>query len=305
MNEVLQPGDIINVPNATDVKVIDENFNYYTVQKSEGYYRLKVKLGLTQEQLENLNPELKVDGLKDGMILKIPNNIMVGEKLEDVEITNLNSNLKNLRTKQIAVMLPFRLARITTDSIQQTKNSIKNDRRLSVSLDIHSGILMAIDSAKQLGISSNVKVFDTADQLAEISKILNNNDFSKYDAVIGPLMANNLDRVALALEKDRIPVISPITKPTQLLENVFQTIPEQEKLEKSIIQYVKDDLLRRNVVIIADHSHTNVSNRLKSEFPNAKLILSRKDDKTGRDAYYIQATNLNGAFVSGKNYVFL
>lgn len=305
MNEVLQPGDIINVPNATDVKVIDENFNYYTVQKSEGYYRLKVKLGLTQEQLENLNPELKVDGLKDGMILKIPNNIMVGEKLEDVEITNLNSNLKNLRTKQIAVMLPFRLARVTTDSIQQTKNSIKNDRRLSVSLDIHSGILMAIDSAKQLGISSNVKVFDTADQLAEISKILNNNDFSKYDAVIGPLTANNLDRVALALEKDRIPVISPITKPTQLLENVFQTIPEQEKLEKSIIQYVKDDLLRRNVVIIADHSHTNVSNRLKSEFPNAKLILSRKDDKTGRDAYYIQATNLNGAFVSGKNYVFL
>ena len=127
-------------------------------------------------------------------------------------------------------MLPFRLNRVDTDSVQAAKSLIKGDRRLSVSLDFHSGVLIAVDSAKQLGISTKLKVFDTGDQLAEVSKILNSNDFSKYDAVIGPLMVNNLDRVARALEKDRIPVISPITKPTQLFENVFQTIPEPEIL---------------------------------------------------------------------------
>ena len=304
MNEVLQPGDIINVPNTADEKVIDANFNYYTVQKSEGYYRLKVKLGLTQEQLEQLNPELKIDGLKEGMVLKVPHNVTVGEVVGKVEGTNLSTKMRNLKTKQIAVMLPFRLNRIDTDSVQEAKEMIRTDNRLSVSLDFHTGVLMAVDSAKQLGISTKLKVFDTEDQLAEVSKILSNNDFSKYDAVIGPLKANNFDRVARALENDKVPVISPIMKPTQLYENVFQTIPEPQMLENAIIQFVKSDLSRGNVVIIADQSNRDISNRLKAEFGSARQIFSRKG-KTGSDAYYIQSTDISGAFVSGKNYVFL
>ncbi|WP_027125365.1 LysM peptidoglycan-binding domain-containing protein [Gelidibacter mesophilus] len=304
MNEVLQPGDLINVPNSTDEKVIDDSFNYYTVQKSEGYYRLKVKLGLTQEDLEKLNPELKIDGLKEGMVLKVPNNVTVGEVAGSVDATNLSTNLRNLKTKRIAVMLPFRLNRVDTDSVQEAKELIKTDTRLSVSLDFHAGVLMAVDSAKQLGVSTRLKVFDTEDQLAQISKILNSNDFSSYDAVIGPLRVNNFDRVARALEKDHIPVISPITKPEQLFNNVFQTVPDTELLEKAIIQYVKNDASRVNVVIISDHSQSARSNRLKAEFGNAKQIFSRKN-KEGQDAFYILAADLNGAFASGKNYVFL
>ncbi|HUH29126.1 LysM peptidoglycan-binding domain-containing protein [Gelidibacter sp.] len=304
MKEVLQPGDEINVPNTTDEKVIDDSFNYYTVQKSEGYYRLKVKLGLTQEDLEKLNPELKIDGLKEGMVLKVPQNVTVGEVVGQVAETNLTRNLRNLKTKQIAVMLPFRLSRVDTDSVKEAKEMIKRDTRLSVSLDFHTGVLMAVDSAKRLGISTKLKVFDTEDQLSEISKILSSNDFSNYDAVIGPLMANNLDRVARALENDKIPVISPITIPEHLYSNVFQTIPEPQMLEKAMIQYVKNDPLKVNVVIISDHSNREVSNRLKSEFPNAKQIFSRKT-KEGRDAFYIMGTDLSGAFSNGKNYVFL
>lgn len=304
MKEVLQPGDEINVPNTIDEKVIDDSFNYYTVQKSEGYYRLKVKLGLTQEDLEKLNPELKIDGLKEGMVLKVPQNVTVGEVVGQVAETNLTRNLRNLKTKQIAVMLPFRLSRVDTDSVKEAKEMIKRDTRLSVSLDFHTGVLMAVDSAKRLGISTKLKVFDTEDQLSEISKILNSNDFSNYDAVIGPLMPNNLDRVARALENDKIPVISPITIPEHLYSNVFQTIPEPQMLEKAMIQFVKNDPLKVNVVIISDHSNREVSNRLKSEFPNAKQIFSRKT-KEGRDAFYIMGTDLSGAFSNGKNYVFL
>lgn len=304
MQEVLQPGDKINVPNTTKEKTVDENFNYYTVQKSEGYYRLKVKLGLTQEELEKLNPELKTEGLQVGMVLKVPQDVTAGEAVEGVEETDLSTNLKNLKTKQIAIMLPFRLNRVDTDSVQEAKDLIRTDRRLSISLDFHSGVLMAVDSAKHMGISTNLKVFDTEDQIAEVSKILSSNDFSSYDAVIGPLMATNFDRVARALEKDKVPVISPITKPSQLFENVFQTIPEPEQLESAIISFVQNDMSRRNVVIIADQKHHEISNRLKGEFGSAKQIFSRKDKK-GQDAYYIMAGDLGGAFTSGKNYVFL
>ncbi|WP_299397055.1 LysM peptidoglycan-binding domain-containing protein [uncultured Gelidibacter sp.] len=304
MSEVLQPGEVVNVPSGSDEKVVDDNFSYYTVQKSEGFYRLKVKLGLTQEQLEKLNPELKVDGLKEGMVLKVPQSTSVGEVVGTVDKTNLTNKLKNLKTKQIAVMLPFRLNRVDTDSVQEAKHLIRTDRRLSVSLDFHSGVLMAVDSAKRLGISTKLKVFDTPDQASEISKILDSNDFSKYDAIIGPLMTSNLDRVAKAVQKDGVPVISPITKPDHLFENVFQTVADSETLENALIKFIKSDSLKRNVIIIADHSHTALSNRLKSEFVDARQVFSRKN-KSGNDAYYIMASDLSGAFVSGRNYVFL
>lgn len=304
INEVLQPGDVVNVPSSSDEKVVDDNFSYYTVQKSEGFYRLKVKLGLSQEQLEKLNPELKVDGLKEGMVLKVPQSTSVGEVVGTVDKTNLTNKLKNLKTKQIAVMLPFRLNRVDTDSIQEAKHLMRTDRRLSVSLDFHSGVLMAVDSAKRLGISTKLKVFDTQDQVSEISKILNANDFSKYDAIIGPLMTSNLDRVAKAVQKDGVPVISPITKPDHLSENVFQTVADNETLENALIKFIKSDSLKRNVIIIADNSHTALSNRLKSEFVDARQVFSRKN-KSGNDAYYIMGSDLSGAFVSGRNYVFL
>ena len=66
MGDVLQPGDELNVPNIADneEKAVDEDYGYYTVLPKEGFYRLKIKLGLSQSQLEDLNPELREGGLQ-------------------------------------------------------------------------------------------------------------------------------------------------------------------------------------------------------------------------------------------------
>ncbi|MEL0653361.1 LysM domain-containing protein, partial [Algibacter sp. TI.3.09] len=68
MGAVLQEGQEINVPNLDkeDIKKVDETYGYYKELPKEGFYRLKLKLGLTQEDLEALNPELKKTGLKVG-----------------------------------------------------------------------------------------------------------------------------------------------------------------------------------------------------------------------------------------------
>ena len=190
------------------------------------------------------------------MVLKVPENITVGTLNEDAQIVNLTTELKNLKTKRLAVMLPFRLNRVDVDSIPEAKELIKTDRLLSVSLDFHSGVLMALDSAKYLGISTNLKVFDTRNQLSEVSKILDNNDFSAYDAVIGPMLPANFERVAAQLKQDHIPLISPLTKPENLYDNVFQTIPNEENLVKCAIDLVKNDASKTNVVIIADEANT-------------------------------------------------
>ena len=307
MNEVLQPGDEINVPNIEkeDEKPVDDNYNYYTVLPKEGFYRLKVKLGLTQEQLEALNPELVGNELKDGMVLKVPSNIKVDAYEGEVENTNLSFKLKNLKQKRIALMLPFRLNVIDVDYVAEAKELMRKNKALDISLDFHSGVLMALDSAKQLGISTHLKVFDTEDQLAEVSNILADNDFSKYDAVIGPLMADNFDRVASALKRDNIPIISPLVKPETLYDNVFQTIPSDDQLVQKMIDFVKNDVSRANVIIVADSKNKALSDRIKSEFPNAKQVFSKKNKEGTKDANYIGTADVQNLLTSGKNYVFL
>ncbi|HEX9826238.1 MAG TPA: LysM peptidoglycan-binding domain-containing protein [Flavobacteriaceae bacterium] len=306
MNEVLQPGDRLVVPNLEnhEEKTVDDNFNYYTVLKSEGFMALNRKLGVTQQELEDLNPGLKESGLKLGMILKVPADVATDLVTEDIENTNLTKNLTNFSTKNVALMLPFRLNRIDVDSVAEAKEAIKNDGYLSLSLDFESGVLMALDSAKHLGISTNLKVFDTENQIAQVNAILNRNDFSNYDAVIGPLLPENLERVASYLKSDNIPVVSPFTMPQHLYDNVFQTIPSEELMEQTIINFVKAGTPEKNIIIIADEKHRSKSDRLKAEFPLAKQIFSKKN-KEAKDLYYVILDEIRDKFRPGLNLVFL
>lgn len=308
MNDVIQPGDKLNVPNIEDEeeKPIETSYGYYEVLPKEGFYRLKVKLDLTQEQLEELNPELKETGLKAGMVLKVPEGVNTEGGLSAVEVTNLKMNLKNFETKKIALMMPYRLDRIDVDAVNETKEKIKEEKLLSIVLDFHVGVLMALDSAKQLGISTDLKVFDTRYRPSAVRSLLDENDFSGYDAIIGPMEEESFDRVASALKNDRVPVIAAMKKPKEVYSNVFQTLPEDKLLRKKMIDFVKADSLKTKVVIISDQAHRASSEALKNEFPGAKLIFTRMDRKNKtKDAFFIYPTELDNVFAAGKTIVFL
>ncbi|MEM6515378.1 MAG: LysM peptidoglycan-binding domain-containing protein [Bacteroidota bacterium] len=306
MEAILQPGQMLNVPNISvdEEKKVDDEFNYYTVEKSEGYLSIFRKIGVTQEQLEELNPILKEDGLKLGMVLKVPGDTRTTLLMEDMTNTDLTTQLTNFNEKRIALMLPYRTHKLNMDSVKAVKRSIKTDALLKVSLDFHAGVLIALDSAKNLGISTNLKVFDTKNQASEVSKILRENDFTDYDAVIGPLLTANFDKVASELKKNQVPVLSPLTTPKNLYDNVYQTVPSKILLEETMIKFVKADSMPKNVVIVADSKNTEISNKLKTEFPTAVQLFSRKN-KDGNEAYFIYKVDLEGVIKPGRNIIFL
>ena len=306
IKDVIQPGDELNVPNISnnEEKLIEATFNYYEVLPKEGFYRLKVKLGLSQEELEALNPELKDTGLKAGMVLKLPLDIEASSVTTEANNTiDLRDQIQNIKRKKLAVLLPFRLHRIDMDSVAEVKDMIKSDRLLSTALDFHSGVLMALDSAKQLGISSTLKVFDTENRTSEIANIVRNENFSDYDAIIGPMMTTTFDRFAAAINSENIPVFAPLSKPSKVSSNVYQTIPDANVLSKKMIDFVVADSTKVQVVIISDQKHRTVSNGLKQKFPNAKQLFS--EVKKGKDVYFIYPVTFEGVFKKGKNIVFL
>ena len=307
MGEVLQDGQEINVPDLDKAQenVVDEKYSYYKVLPKEGYYRLKIKLGLEQSELEELNPILLEGGLKNGMILKIPFSEETSALTEDREVIDLTDSISDYQTKHIAIMLPFKLNTVDFDSVIDAKKSIKKDRYLNASLDFHSGVLIAIDSLKQLGISLKVDVYDTKYQVSEVSKIIEDHDFENLDAVIGPLTPKNFEKAASELRKYNVPIVSPIGTNIKLYDNVFQAKPSSDLLRAKIVKYVKSDSLVNNIVVISDSEHADTAKMLKQQFNRAALVESRKDKKSGKDEFFVTRQDIEAKIKPGKNIVFL
>ncbi|GAA3586125.1 LysM peptidoglycan-binding domain-containing protein [Snuella lapsa] len=307
LEETLQDGQEINVPNIEDAKEnnIDEKYSYYKVRPKQGFYSLKRELGLEQAELEALNPGLKETGLKKGMILKIPFSSKANGIIQvDTDKINLADSISDFKTKHIAVMLPFRLNRVNHDSISGTKQSIVEDPYLNASLDFYSGVLMAIDSLKKLGVSLKVDVYDTKNQASEVSRIIDANDFETVNAVIGPLTSNNFERAASKLKTFNVPVVSVIGSNLKLGENGFQSKPSDDLLKEKIVNYVKADTLSGNIIIIADSKHVGIANGLKQEFNHARQVFSRKDED-GNEANYVLVDDIRDVLKPGNNIVFL
>lgn len=308
MADTLQDGQEINVPNIAfnEEKTIDEEYGYYTVVPSEGFFALKRKLGLTQEEIEVLNPGLKESGLKSGMIIKVPKDVSDNSSSGDVTRSVLIDKIINYETKKLAVMLPFMLDRVDMDSIQEIKEMLRGDDITNISLDFHTGVLMALDSAKQLGISTKLDVYDTKARASVVTDLINRKDFSKYDAVIGPFISDEFDRAAAMLRRDNIPMLSPVNETNNLYDNVFQTMPSNELKRKRIVEFVKQlDSIPSRILIISDQNHRKENNLLKQEFPEAKQIFSRVDEETGKDMFYILTDDIEKEFKEGLNMVFL
>jgi len=277
LEEHLPIGTNLVVPmhSVTDSATIeDERYDFYEVQPKEGFYRLKVKLGLSEEQIITLNPYASA-GLKEGMILKIPKEVISTLKLNPNKI-DLTKSISNRETKKIAVMLPFQLQNVQLDSLELNQELLQSNRTLRIALDFYSGVLMAAEFAKEKGLSIEISVFDTEGSASKLSHILNANDFSDTDAVIGPLISKNVERAATFFKEKDIPVISPLSnRNIRLTSNLVQTLPDNELLEEAMLTFFMEHGQGKEIVVIADANSTTRAKVLKA-MPYAKVLTPRE-----------------------------
>jgi len=284
---VLQPGIMLKVGTAVlddYVIITDDAFQFYEVQPQETMYSLTRRFQVEADSLIALNPALK-DGLKWGMILKVPTKDARGRDLEDLgEITeiaeakdvkrlDLQNNLKNFDIKNLVLMLPYNLSKIKYDSISNSREMLQNDRVMRISLDFYSGVLMAMERAKELGISTNLKVYDTQQQPSKVSSIIQANNFSEVDAVIGPLLQATSEEAAARLSNLNVPVISPISnRELRAIPNLYQARPSDEMLREAMIKYLQDHSQGKNVIIVADGASAAIKSKLINALPNARTV---------------------------------
>jgi LysM repeat protein len=227
------------------------NYVEYTVQPKETFYSLSKRYGLTQQQLIELNPILS-SGVQEGMVLKVPsksNQIALNSTKQKVVLTKKNSDDR----KTLVLLLPFNIGKSGNDSISSMTNKLNNDKFLNMTLDFYSGALMAVDSAKVLGINMDVKIFDSNETktTSNVNSIFKDNNLADADAVVGPFYQSNVEKAAGLFAQNNVPVISPLSKDIgNPIPNLYQSIIPTSVLKSAIFDFMSAK--QGNVIAVID-----------------------------------------------------
>ena len=219
----------------------------YTVKAKETFYSLSKMFGLTQHQLIELNPALS-GGVVEGMVLKVPsksNQIASNSVKQKVTLSPKNSDDK----KTLVLFLPFNVAKNEPDMV----NQLKNDKFLNMTLDFYSGALVAIDSAKQMGISVDVKIFDSNETktTSDVATVFAANNLENADAVVGPFYQSNVEKTAGLFAQNNVPVISPLSKDAgNPFGNLYQSIVATSVLKATMFDFM--NAKQGNVIAVID-----------------------------------------------------
>lgn len=209
-----------------------------------------------------------------------------------LEKSNLN------QTKKIALLLPFNLAKVQGDTVNTISARLKKDKFLNMTLDFYTGALVAIDSAKQLGIAVDVSVFDSEEtkNSSNVHKLISNNHLENFSAVIGPFYQANVERTAELLTANQVPVISPLSKEMgKPYPNLFQTITSNTLIRSAIFDFMRSK--NGNVIAVVDKKKVSVKKYISD---NQKDVRFAALDANGA----LNVPNLKALLVKNKtNYV--
>ena len=261
----------------------DSAYNYYKVLPKEGYYRIEKKLGVNKFVLDSLNPNIKNTGIKEGMILKVPlknSGEMIVKNDLLIDRINLIDSISKTSKVKLALFLPFKANDIILDSLEQTK-SLLIDRNLhTISIDFLIGAKFAIQTALNNGVSVDLTVFDTQNDILIINDLLKSNDLSKFNVIVGPLITSNFDFLTSNRGLINIPKISPLSiNDVYLRKNVYQSIPRKDFLRNKMIKYLEKKLdSTQNILIVADSTNRKIEDELKKKFPYSLILRPEKED---------------------------
>ncbi|WP_396168816.1 LysM peptidoglycan-binding domain-containing protein [Flavobacterium sp.] len=320
----LQIGQILVIPsgaNAKSVVTTSEKVVYHEVLPKETKYSIAKQYGITIEEIEKRNPEV-IANLPIGYQLVIKGNPPKSDKVvpttskkdtvqpihsnpilpQEVEVkktyTSLSKNSND--RKKLVLLLPFNLTKIEGDTVNSTTMRLKKDKFLNMTLDFYSGALMAIDSARSIGIPVDVSIFDSQEtkSSSNIATIHQQNDLETADAVIGPFYQNNVEKTAALLSDKNVAVISPLSKDIgNSFPNLYQTIPTAEALKRAVFVYMMAK--GGNIIAVVDKKKESARQFIQQNYPEVKFAALLENGS-------LSAESFKGLLVKGKmNYVVL
>ena len=308
--EIWVPAGKSGVPEVTT----DKALVLYQVEKGEGFMSLERKFGLSQKELEKLNPELK-DGIKLEAQIWIPKNNFLdyvatlgGASQTGVATGNatdanpkIKSGMNPSNIKTVSFVLPFRVNGIQAGNIADIKIKLQKEKITAIASDFYSGALMALDSLQKMGFSLTVNVYDSNGNAQGVKAISSSEGLKNSQVIIGPFSPSAFNALSETITSDNIAILAPLSnRNIELRPNVFQTVPTIEVQQNNMISFINQKYPDANIVLLSDAKSKDMNEKLLSSFSQAKNV----DNIQGiQSALNKEATNI--VFVSSDDVVFL
>ena len=272
----IQPDAIIIIPNAKTVLATADNS--HLVAPKETLYSISKLYSVSIEELQNANPTLISEGLKAGQNLVIPNKSSVilnvasaNKPLFDKPLSTLIKSTASSK-KELVFLLPFNISKIENDTINTLPSKLKKDKFLNMTLDFYSGVLMAIDSAKTIGLNIDIKIYDSEEtkNTSSIPSLIQQRKFDNASAIIGPFYQFNIDVLAQSLGANPIPILSPLSKETGKSSNIYQSMPTNDDCKAAMMNYIFKN--NGNLIALIDSKKAALKDYLKSNNYKNRIV---------------------------------
>jgi LysM repeat protein len=217
----------------------------HKVTRHETLYSIAKDYGISVEELTAANPELADPSykLKKGHYLCIPFG-KVAEKKEvtdDAHLFPAKQPVAGLDHLHIAVCLPM-------------ENGNNESLRM---VEYYRGVLLAVDSLKRLGISTDVYAFESGTTEESLSKVLLNPTIENMDLIFGPLYSAQTKMLGDFCHKHGIRMVIPFTNhTTEVYGNpaIYQINAPQSYQLAEVYGYFGEYFHSANIVLLTDYS---------------------------------------------------
>jgi LysM repeat protein/ABC-type branched-subunit amino acid transport system substrate-binding protein len=230
---------------------------YYTVPARETMYNICKTFKTTEKELLKLNPELS-GGLRSGMTLRIP--LRINEKdlpQEDVPdarevnaMLNAKREIKRVNAAKIALLLPYNA---------ESPNATESGNRIT---EYYEGLLLAIDSLRNMGNSMELFVHDIGNDTLVVQKILKEKEqeLANVNLIIGGVSNEQIKVIADFAQRNKVKYVIPFTsRNDEVLNNayIFQVNTPQNLLYANAAYAGANLFAKHNIIFIDTKDSAN------------------------------------------------
>lgn len=294
----------------------------YQVAEKETLYSISKKFGVSVDQIEEANPELK-SGLKKGQKIFIPSKNKGGVKTATTTVKNVekpvvqkaveevvpeintvekpatriksansgcNENGKN-ETYRVALMLPLYLKEVDSINISSLDRLKPPSAYRSMNfIQFYEGAMIAVDSLKSQGLKVKFYVYDVDEDTSKTGVLLRKPEVKQMDLIVGPLYSRNFKKVSQFAKKYDIPIVNPLSQRSEIIENnpkVYKVVPSSQTGLEYLSRYNVSNFAKSNVLVIR-YPKTNETAALFSAF-KTEFAAARK----GKPGGFKEVNNIN------------
>lgn len=290
-------GDTIWLPYKGQTVVEEaKSYHYVKVEPGQTLYSLSKAYGMTVEDIYELNPDVKANGLKAGQMVKVAG---AGDSKTDskseakpaaTQTKPATQPAKQGRTPaqytpkppaapavirplteagkvHVSLMMPLHLAdldKISTTKFDLDQRGKKNYGAFEY-IQFYEGLLMGLERLERTGCKVVLNVVDVSGTTTQdVTTAFNTHHVAESDILFALLPRQQFEQAANLAQQNQLFIVNPLSERSEIVEGnpyVFKCMPSMEGQVRSLLKMIEHNTAKPHLYIV--HSGSRNEARMR------------------------------------------